>query len=674
MRQRTVSAALVLIASTVVLAQGRSDQRPGETPQFRAGVELIQLDVAVLDNKREPVRGLTPSDFTVLDNGVETPIRAFTPVELAPRVRTSEAAWAEEVPSDVVTNQVGAQDGRLVIILMDRSIPPEQPTIVARRIATAAVEALGPNDLAAVVSTSNGAVQSLTADRERLLRAINTGDPSTGMSPEAKQIMEMFTPVNPLSDGRCLCGLCVLETITRVADAVQDTPRRRKMLFFIGSDMIWQSTNSVMAAGADVGCETRLKDARAAMFKTVDRANLTVHSVDPQGLVTTGPQTRASATGGFDRPVRSGPAVRLEQQQIETKNSMTSRQNLDVLPARTGGRTVVGQNRPEEVVPAVFRESESYYVMGIERGASDRPDAGRSIEVKVARKGLRAYAQRQYAALETAVTSPAPGAASSPLSSREALSRLLPSAGVPLALAVTAFASPESPKPIVRVNVDVGAFGHKDGTPVPLDITVVATDQTGRGVASARQTSTVSSSGTAPDAPVDEKQPAREINVQSHVELPPGDYGLRVAVTDPATGKVASVFSDVTVPKFDSAALSLSGVTVDVAGAPPAAPVTTTRRSFRREERVRALLQIYQGTQRSDPIVPVSMHVQILDAKGAAVRDQSLPFGEQAFTNRRADCVITLPLAKLPSGEYLLKLEASVGGRKSGRGVRFVVE
>ena len=41
-----------------------------------------------------------------------------------------------------------------------------------------------------------------------------------------------------------------VETITRVADAVQNTPRRRKMLFFIGSDMIWQSTRSVMAAGA----------------------------------------------------------------------------------------------------------------------------------------------------------------------------------------------------------------------------------------------------------------------------------------------------------------------------------------------------------------------------------------------------------------------------------------
>ena len=125
-----------------------------------------------------------------------------------------------------------------------------------------------------------------------------------------------------------------------------------------------------------------------------------------------------------------------------------------------------------------------------------------------------------------------------------------------------------------------------------------------------------------------------------------------MAVSDPATGKVASVFSDVTVPKFDSAALSLSGVTVDVASAASAAPSTTTRRVFRRDEQVRRCCRFIRAPQRTEAIVPVSMRVQILDAKGAAVRDQSLPFAEQAFTNRRADCVITLPLAKLPAGEY----------------------
>ena len=184
MRLRTLSCTLSfgglgILASAVLLAQGQN-----ERPQFRAGVELLQLDVVVLDNKRQPVRGLTAADFTVLDNGVETPIRAFTPIELA-RPRANEAVWAGDVAPDVVTNQVGEEDGRLVVILMDRTIPIEQPTVTARKIATTAVESLGPHDLAAVVSTNNSAVQTravqnLTADRARLLDAINAADPSTG--------------------------------------------------------------------------------------------------------------------------------------------------------------------------------------------------------------------------------------------------------------------------------------------------------------------------------------------------------------------------------------------------------------------------------------------------------------------------------------------------------------
>ena len=379
---------LLALSSVSLLAQGQSD-----LPQFRAGVELVQLDVAVLDDKRQPVRGLTAADFTVLDNGVATPIRAFTPVELAPRTRATEAVWADEAPPDVVTNQVGQQDGRLVIILMDRSIPVHQPTVVARKIAAAAVEALGPDDLAAVISTNNAAVQdrtvqNLTADRARLLRAINQGDPSTGISKEAEGVWAgVGLTLDPLADGRCLCGLCVLEAITRVADAVQHTPRRRKVLFFIGSNVIWQSTRSVAATGDDPGCEIPLKDARAALFAAVDRANLTVHAIDPQGLSSVGPQTRASTPNRRDTPNKMAATARLEGQLTETNDLLTGQQNIRVLPDRTGGRTVIGRNNPEETVPEIFRESEAYYVLGVERGTSGRPDAARSIEVKVGRKG-----------------------------------------------------------------------------------------------------------------------------------------------------------------------------------------------------------------------------------------------------------------------------------------------
>jgi hypothetical protein len=442
---------------------------------------------------------------------------------------------------------------------------------------------------------------------------------------------------------------------------VQDTPRRRKVLFFIGSSIIWQSSRPVAEAGSDTGCEVPLKDARNAMFAAVDRANLTVHSIDPQGLVNLGPQTRAGARGGFN----DGPAQRLRQQQVATTDSLTSRQNLQVLPERTGGRTVFGQNQPDEAVPAIFRESEAYYVLGVERGASDRPEKPRSIEVKVGRKGLRVIAQRQYVLPSAQLNASA--AAPAPTFTQDALSRLLPGASLPLAMAITAFASPDSTKAIVRVSVDAGAFAHADGSAAPLEVAVMAVDGTGKSLASARQTSTISGIRPAGGGPA-------EVYVASHLALAAGDYGIRVAVSDPATGKLASVFSEITVPQFDTARLSLSSVNVDLATAPSARAAATMRRAFRRADQVRAVLQIYQGTERTDPIAPVSMRVQILDAKGVAVRDQSLPFTEKAFTNRRADCVITLPLAALPPGEYLLKLEASMDRQTAGRALRFVVE
>ena len=658
---------IAVVCLHVTAALGLWAQTQDAPPQFRAGVELITLDVAVLDDSRRPVRRLTEADFTVLENGTPRPIRAFTAVELAAPARTSAAPWAADAPVDVVTNRAGEEEGRLVVILMDRSIPVERATLDARKIAAATVAALGPNDLGAVVSTSNGAVQNFTADRTRLLRAINHGDLSTGLSPEQEAV---FGKLDPLSDGRCLCGVCVLDTITRVADAVREAPRRRKVLFFIGSSLIFQSTRlptDVLAgrsnASRDPGCETRLKDARADTFAAVDRANLTVHSIDPQGLVNLGPQTRAGIGGGIDRPTNSGPAVRLKQQQDDTANLMIGQQSLQVLTVRTGGRAVVNRNDAHEIVPAVFRESEAYYVLGVERGLSDRPDSPRAIEVKVTGKGRRVIAQRQYLA-PPRTTTPAPMAGTA--AAEQALDSLLPLSRVPLAVTVNTFAGAEpAAKAIVRISLDASAFVRVKETPVPLEVAVKAVDPTGRPVAAARQTSTVGGSG-----PGDR---ARDVIVQSHLELPPGDYGIRAAVTDTTTGAVASVFTDVTVPKFVGAPLSLSDVAVDLA-AGTAAPAATTRRIFRRSDRVRAVTQIYQGTGRSEPLAAVSVRVRIIDAKGIAVRDQSLPFGVEAFTNRRADCVVTLPLGHLPAGDYLLTLDAALDRQTAVRALRFAVE
>src|SRR5262245_45005625 len=91
----------VLLAASVAGA-GVLAQQVAQ-PSFKAGVQLVRIDVTVLDDKRQPVRGLKASDFTVLEDGQPRPIRAFQAVDRAAAAATPAIA---ALPShNVATNR-----------------------------------------------------------------------------------------------------------------------------------------------------------------------------------------------------------------------------------------------------------------------------------------------------------------------------------------------------------------------------------------------------------------------------------------------------------------------------------------------------------------------------------------------------------------------------------------
>jgi VWFA-related protein len=668
---RAVGLTLLAIGAIALHLQA---QIPASKPQavFRGGTDLVQVDVSVLDGRHRPVRGLTAADFTVLEDGQPREIQAFSEVYLPDRVQPREAAWTREVPTDVWTNDVARQEGRLVILLMDRSIPVGEPTVTARRIARAIVNQLGPGDLAAVVSTSNGTVQNLTADRSRLLRALDRGDPSTDISDEAKEIEASVFALtgrtwNALNDPRCMCGLCVLETIGRVADAVQSSTGRRKVLFFIGSELVFQFAGSPDPR-QDVGCEKRLRDAREAMFTAVDRANLTVHSLDPEGLANNNPITRPSSTL---RGVQAGPA------NAGSMGANLQRQgNLQVLPDRTGGRAVLNTNGPELSVPELFRESDSYYLIGFRPGPSAADGAFHKITVKTVRHGLDVHARSGYsvpsAAPRAASTSPA-GALAPDV--REALTGLLPDSATPIDLAAATFAGPDPKRAAVVLTVGLGALATAASGTTPIEVVASAFDTGGRPKGMSRQSVTLAQ-------PSGQAVPNRRFDAQSRLDLPPGEYEIRVAVT--GAGRASSVFSYVTIPPFATAPLTLSniivGATPGTLTAPkdflsPLLPVEPTgRRNFRHGEPAVAFFRIYQGTGRSSPFANVDLRSSITDAAGKVVASSNVTLDAAQFvTGRSADHYVTLPIDTLPEGEYLLSVEASMGQRTAGRAMRFEV-
>ena len=80
---RTACFALIALLAQTTSSPGT--QSPG-TPQasFRGGIDLIQVDVSVLAKDGHPVRGLTQSDFTILEDGRPRPVASFAAVDIAP--------------------------------------------------------------------------------------------------------------------------------------------------------------------------------------------------------------------------------------------------------------------------------------------------------------------------------------------------------------------------------------------------------------------------------------------------------------------------------------------------------------------------------------------------------------------------------------------------------------
>jgi VWFA-related protein len=645
---------LLLLACGPVAMALALEARPQESQAtFRASTDLVDVDVSVLDRDRLPVRGLTAADFTVLEDGRPRPIVAFSAVDLPPREQLS-ARWMSTVAPDVVDNDL-QHEGRLVVILIDQSIGFEDLP-VSQRFAEAVVDQLRPGDLAAVAYSTFGVPQNFTEDRARLRAAIR--QPLVGL---------------PADDGGgaslCPCGVCSLETIGDIAEAMAPVRQRRKMLLVIGSNI------SIQAAGA---CSARLNPARERAFRAVEAGNVTVYAFDPAGLPT------LSMSASDRRPASSrggGPAMR----------NMIRLGNLRTLPNRTGGRYLYDPIRPADRVAEIFRESESYYILGFEPAHPEADGRFHGIRVRVNRPGATLQARRGYYGGSAGPLTDrsrddddGDGESLVPRSLRAAVSGLWPQGDVALAVTAVPVAAPDltraSVASVVRVTqtfdpVVPDLFTRAaDAAGSIVNVYTGAFDRQGRALAASNQSVRV--------VPRALTNRSFEYEVVSRLELKPGRYELRTAVEDTRLGRSGSVYTYVDVPDYQRSAVALSGLLISVtpgtAVAPEAplaglVPITpTTRRVFTSSDRVTAFVRLYQGVSRA--LVPGYVVAEILDDQDTSVYRQETRLVAGAFgASRAVDFSVDVPVDRLAPGSYVLGVEARHGNETARRDVRFTV-
>jgi VWFA-related protein len=596
------------------------------TPTFHARTDVLQLDVSVLDHEGQPVRGLAAADFTVLKDGRAQPIVAFTAIDV-PTWTAATTTWTREIGHDVATNRQDAR--RAVVIVMDdiNKTPASDPLLpLAKSIANATIDGLGPADLAAVVHVLHrGSGQEFTLDRTRLRAAVDRFQASIDRLPDspysASRGSRGIQGGGGAPSGACYLKDCVAEALYTAGQVLAAWPGVRKTVVLISAGRQHPGIEETLAEA----------DERRQMFTALQNANVTVYQFDPHGLQTSAPPLT----------------------------------DLGTLAESTGGRVITNTNAPASLVPQMFRENSSYYVLGLR--AEDNAD-GRfhRLQVKVNHPDVQVRTRAGY------FSDKRPPKKSEQRSAVErALSGGLPAGDLPVSISAAPFATAGKPGAalalVARLDHDANLAGE-----AVIELVAAAFNTNWKQVAGATQRFILRPSNVG----------ARFSETTLRLNLPPGRYEVRTAMRNTVDDRTGSVFTSVTVPDFNREPLSLSGLVVeslpggaaaleDLAGVVPPVRMTTVRQ-FSAEQPAAAVARVYQ--RRGKTLTPVRVSARIVDDQDrAAFTTESVLEPARFNAERQADYRLDLPLDRLPDGEYLLTLEASAGSTAARRNLRFTV-
>jgi VWFA-related protein len=504
---------LAAATSTCVL-QGvlaAESQKPG----FRSNVTHVEVDIVVTDKSGLPVRGLGQGDFEIFEDDRAVDVATFSAIDVAGASRSALPEAARSGSAFASNDRTDA--GRLVLIVLD----DVQVDFTAGRIALVksvarrAVERLGPADLAGVMTTSGrrGGQAEFTTDKSRLNAAIER------FVPQAEHELPSLATAPPSVPGADPQServterktLSAMAGLTAAARALGTIHHRRKGVLLISQ-------------GFPAPLEAIIRDPRVGaawesvreFILTAQRNNVAVYTVDPCGL---------EANAGC--------------------NSM-SRQNLRTVAEETSGFAVVNTNAPDAAIDRMLAENGTYYLVGYNSPAPPNDGKHHGITVRTRVPNVEIRARRGYDA-------PAKAVDASAMPPLEAMTHAaIATSG--LTMRVVAIPAPLSAKPFASVIVGIElprAVATRAGR---VDFAIVAIDQQGAARATVRFTT---------DFAAVERGASSWIRTGSRIDVPPGEYQLRVAAAggDQSQG---SVFTDVSVPAFD-AELGVGGLSLGAA-------------------------------------------------------------------------------------------------------------
>jgi VWFA-related protein len=388
-----------------------------QKPTFRVQVDLVTNDIVVRDEKGNFVSDLKKDEFEIYEDGVKQDITSMT-VVTGGKVNNLLAPPPPPPPEGIIlppTRPRTDVSGRIFLFFVDDLHLQFHNTGRIRDLfKRISKELVHDGDMFGIVSSGPSSIAvDMTYDRSRLDEAIKK---IAGNELKPTDIINGPSGAEGPSEVRYRAHVA-FSTVNDVLKNLESVHNRRKALVYVSdgydfnpfqdSRLGLMDPNSPFAQNEFRRAENQMNtdgsnpttdpftqqqkqseqfaDADLArelgeLTRTANRANVTMYTIDPRGLV---------GMGDIDEqvdPTQWADFVRKSQD------------SLRVIAEETGGIAVVNQNDFSKALKRIDAETSDYYVLGYYSKNPDVTKRRRNIEVRVTRAGQKwqIWSRKEY--------------------------------------------------------------------------------------------------------------------------------------------------------------------------------------------------------------------------------------------------------------------------------------
>jgi VWFA-related protein len=418
----------------VVLAAGLSAQTPAQPPAqpaapasaspqkptFRVQVDLVTNDIVVRDDKGNFIPDLKQDEFDVYEDGIKQDITSMT-VVTGGRVTNVMAPPPPPPPEGIILPPSRPKtdvSGRIFLFFVDDLHLQFHNTGRVRDLfKRISKELVHDGDMFGIVSSGPSSIAvDMTYDKVRLDEAIKK---IAGSELKPTDIINGSSGAEGPSEVRYRAHVA-FSTVNDLLNNLESVHNRRKALVYVSDgydfnpfqdarlglmepnspfaqnefarsqnqmrqtdDGSGTSSNAVDPLTQQQKQSEQFADADLArelgeLTRQANRANVTMYTIDPRGLV---------GMGDIDEQVDP-------RQWSEFVRK--SQDSLRVIAEETGGIAVVNQNDFSKALKRIDAETSDYYVLGYYSKNPDSSRRRRQVEVKVTRKNATVWFRKEY--------------------------------------------------------------------------------------------------------------------------------------------------------------------------------------------------------------------------------------------------------------------------------------